>query len=88
MTAPKGGRKPPRKPGPPKSGGAKAGGPRRAPTRSSTGQPGRTGQTGHTRERRPPADVRGLGGDQIEGRQAVRELLLGGRRVPRALGRH
>ena len=32
-------------------------------------------------QRRPPASARGLGGDQVEGRQAVRELLLGGRRV-------
>ena len=30
---------------------------------------------------RGPAHVKGLGGDQVEGRQAVRELLLGGRRV-------
>ena len=31
--------------------------------------------------RAAPAHVKGLGGDQVEGRQAVRELLLGGRRV-------
>ena len=30
---------------------------------------------------RAPAAARGLGGDQVEGRQAVRELLLSGRRV-------
>jgi 23S rRNA (guanosine2251-2'-O)-methyltransferase len=34
-----------------------------------------------TQQRRPPPAERGLGGDQVEGRQAVRELLLGGRRV-------
>ena len=56
---------------PPKRGGRKpppsrsGGGHRRAPT------------TAH----RAPAAARGLGGDQVEGRQAVRELLLSGRRV-------
>ncbi|HMK11831.1 MAG TPA: 23S rRNA (guanosine(2251)-2'-O)-methyltransferase RlmB [Acidimicrobiales bacterium] len=30
---------------------------------------------------RSPSEGHGLGGDQVEGRQAVRELLLGGRRV-------
>ena len=48
--------------------------PRRPPRRQG---PGSGGQS--------RADKRGLGGDQVEGRQAVRELLLGGRRPVREI---
>ena len=43
---------------------------------------GRTGRTGHSTQgsNRPAHKEHGLGGEQIEGRQAVRELLLGARR--------
>ncbi|CAA9272044.1 MAG: 23S rRNA (guanosine(2251)-2'-O)-methyltransferase [uncultured Acidimicrobiales bacterium] len=48
----------------------KAGGPRPAP-RTRSGDP---------RVGRPSRDAKGLGGEQVEGRQAVRELLKAGRR--------
>lgn len=51
--------------------------PAAAPTRGATG--GRGGGTAREPLRMKPA-TRGLGGDQIEGRQAVRELLLAGTR--------
>jgi 23S rRNA (guanosine2251-2'-O)-methyltransferase len=54
----------------------------RAPAPSRTGRrPATTGGRGQTTQpagRRPAA--KGLGGEQVEGRQAVRELLLAGRR--------
>jgi len=46
--------------------------PRRPPRRSP--------QRPHVKPAAPERDKRGLGGDQVEGRQAVRELLLAGRR--------
>src|SRR5262245_52101059 len=52
--------------------------PRPKPRRSSVNRPSNTPSAG----RRP---ARGLGGDQVEGRQAVRELLLAGRRRVREL---
>lgn len=66
-----------------RGGGRRSGGPRgpSGPARSG-GRGGarsegpRTGDTAKRSRRRP----RGLGGDQVEGRQAVRELLLAGRR--------
>ena len=42
-------------------------------------RPGRP-QRPVAREHRPPPPLKGLGGDQVEGRQAVRELLIAGRR--------
>ncbi|HEY8545044.1 MAG TPA: 23S rRNA (guanosine(2251)-2'-O)-methyltransferase RlmB [Acidimicrobiales bacterium] len=66
-----------------RGGGAGKGGARRTPpptrirpgSRAATAVPsGRRGQVRSTKERR------GVGGDQVEGRQAVRELLLAGRR--------
>ena len=54
---------------------------RRPPRRVASGQPAR--QSSSRRERgavRSPRTPRGLGGEQIEGRQAVRELLLANRR--------
>ena len=44
----------------------------RGPSRTATGRPERPAG--------PPKARRGLGGDQVEGRQAVRELLIAGRR--------
>lgn len=45
-------------------------------------RPNRTGRTGRSTQgsNRPAHKEHGLGGEQIEGRQAVRELLLGARR--------
>lgn len=45
----------------------------------------RGGKTGGNRKRRSPAAVRGLGGDHVEGRQAVRELLLAEKRRVREI---
>lgn len=61
------------------------GGPDRAaaPGRGGRGKAARHAGSVHP-ARRTKAD-RGLGGDQVEGRQAVRELLLGGRRVREVL---
>lgn len=62
------------------TGGSKrSGGSRRGaapPSRSGRPSPGGPGRRGDAREDRP----RGPGGDQVEGRHAVRELLLAGRR--------
>ncbi|HEY7069575.1 MAG TPA: 23S rRNA (guanosine(2251)-2'-O)-methyltransferase RlmB [Acidimicrobiales bacterium] len=83
MSPPRGGG---RQPG--RGRGAKpAGGPRRPTTRKpaarqpSGGQAGRAAQAGHGGRR--GSQARGLGGDQVEGRQAVRELLIAGRRKVR-----
>ena len=38
------------------------------------------GRTGRLADESPKRDVKGLGGQQVEGRQAVRELLVAGRR--------
>jgi 23S rRNA (guanosine2251-2'-O)-methyltransferase len=57
---------------------------RRPPPRhGSTGRPARA--AGGQQRDASRADKRGLGGDQVEGRQAVRELLLGGRRAIREI---
>lgn len=61
-------------------GGPPAGAAARGPSRSSSPpSPGREPATGATR-RGTSSKPRGLGGEQVEGRQAVRELLLAGRR--------
>jgi len=64
---------------------------RRGPKRGSRSTGGRrSGQRGTTPMRKPPGaratpgrSAKGLGGDQVEGRRAVRELLLAGRRRTR-----
>ena len=56
---------------------AKRGGRKPPPSRLGEAASRRTAAPAH----RAPAAARGLGGDQVEGRQAVRELLLAGRRV-------
>lgn len=73
----------PPRPGPPSRGrrggsGARAGG----PSRRSSGAPHGRGTAGAPgeRDRDRRSEPRGLGGEQVEGRQAVRELLLAGRR--------
>lgn len=71
MSAPK------RKPGQGRGGRAAAG--RRSGPPRSRGA-GRTGKTRATGEERPRRSDKGLGGEQVEGRQAVRELLLAQRR--------
>jgi 23S rRNA (guanosine2251-2'-O)-methyltransferase len=55
------------------------------PTRSARSRIGATrsqaaGRTGRLGEDAPKRDGKGLGGQQVEGRQAVRELLIAGRR--------
>lgn len=68
--------------GKPGRGGAQ--GPRGASTRYSSHGAGRTGKVSPTGEtRRAPEKT--LGGEQIEGRQAVRELLIAGKRRVREL---
>ncbi|MCU1379910.1 MAG: rRNA methyltransferase [Acidimicrobiales bacterium] len=52
----------------------------RATGRGRGGPPPRGRQQAGGDEPRGPSAPRGLGGEQVEGRQAVRELLLGGRR--------
>ena len=68
---------------PPKGGKGGRGGPpprgRGAPPARGRGAPPRTRQQA-AREPGRPSAPKGLGGEQVEGRQAVRELLLGGRR--------
>jgi len=68
---------PKRKPGQGRGGRAAAG--RRSGPPRSRGA-GRTGKTRATGEERPRRSDKGLGGEQVEGRQAVRELLLAQRR--------
>ena len=60
---------------PPKRGGGSGSG--RPPRRDPRRQPPAGGGRGESNR---PSGPRGLGGEQVEGRQAVRELLLGGRR--------
>jgi 23S rRNA (guanosine2251-2'-O)-methyltransferase len=71
----------------PASGKASAGGrrgrPSPPPTRITTRTSGRGGRPAPTGRRGAVTSDRGLGGDQVEGRQAVRELLLAGRRKVR-----
>jgi 23S rRNA (guanosine2251-2'-O)-methyltransferase len=78
VTPPRGGNRPPKKA---RSSGARPPKPRESRARQSpsrgTGGPPRPGP------RRGGSKARGLGGDQVEGRQAVRELLLAGRRKVR-----
>jgi 23S rRNA (guanosine2251-2'-O)-methyltransferase len=67
----------------PGGGGGRAG--RSGPAAGRSGTPGRparggSGQRGSTPVRAREGRPSGLGGDQVEGRQAVRELLLAGRR--------
>lgn len=69
------GRKRPR-PGPP--GGSSRGAGRTGPVRASPGRPGDPRTTRRSGQRAPGGKT--LGGEQIEGRQAVRELLLAQRR--------
>jgi 23S rRNA (guanosine2251-2'-O)-methyltransferase len=57
------------------AGRAKKGGRRGPPSSDRSGPPGRAGPPN-----RRKAPARGLGGEQVEGRQAVRELLLAGNR--------
>ncbi len=69
-----------------KSGGAKPSGARSSGAKSGGAKSGRAktprgAKPVRDHRRAAPAHVKGLGGDQVEGRQAVRELLLGGRRV-------
>lgn len=81
---------PPRRPGKPRKGGGVArtgpvrreGAPRSAGggARSASGAPRRTGL--HPAAQGPRAN-KGLGGEQVEGRQAVRELLIAGNRKVR-----
>ncbi|MBW8825541.1 MAG: 23S rRNA (guanosine(2251)-2'-O)-methyltransferase RlmB [Acidobacteria bacterium] len=54
----------------------------RRPLKPGAGRPpgGRAGSSRQPPDARRPAPERGLGGEQVEGRQAVRELLLAGRR--------
>lgn len=56
------------------------GGHRSAQRSSSAGPPSRRGRPQGGGQRRSTTKPRGLGGDQVEGRQAVRELLLAGKR--------
>lgn len=49
------------------------------------GPPSRRGKPGGRSGKRSPAAKRGLGGDHVEGRQAVRELLLAGKRRVREI---
>jgi 23S rRNA (guanosine2251-2'-O)-methyltransferase len=65
---------------PAKRGGGK---PSRRPSGGGSGaqKSSRATKPGRDHRRAAPAHVKGLGGDQVEGRQAVRALLLGGRRV-------
>jgi 23S rRNA (guanosine2251-2'-O)-methyltransferase len=68
-------RPPRRRPDPPRGGGRGAGSRRSSPPRArEPGTPGR---------RPPPAALSVLGGDQVEGRRAVLELLSAGRRTVR-----
>ncbi|MCC5951788.1 MAG: 23S rRNA (guanosine(2251)-2'-O)-methyltransferase RlmB [Acidimicrobiia bacterium] len=67
--------------GRPAAGGAGTGS-GRAPT-GGHGRVGAGGAAGASPERRRQAGPKGLGGDQVEGRQAVRELLVAGRRQVR-----
>jgi 23S rRNA (guanosine2251-2'-O)-methyltransferase len=71
------GRGSPRGPGQGRGGRAAAG--RRSGPPRSRGA-GRTGQVRRTDDSRPRRNTKGLGGEQVEGRQAVRELLLAQRR--------
>lgn len=64
---------PPRRPRPASSGRGRG-----APVASRGGA--QRSRSGDPRVGRPPAPARGLGGEQVEGRQAVRELLRAGRR--------
>ncbi len=76
-----------------RSGSGRGGGQRRSNQRRSGGQdrsaqnrgaPNRGGQSGPQRPQRSGRRrAKGLGGDQVEGRQSVRELLLAGRRPVR-----
>jgi 23S rRNA (guanosine2251-2'-O)-methyltransferase len=63
--------------------GRPAGRPSRPPAKRS-GPPPR-GATRRSEGEARPSGPRGLGGEQVEGRQAVRELLIGGRRKVRDL---
>jgi 23S rRNA (guanosine2251-2'-O)-methyltransferase len=56
-------------------------GDRRAPAPAPPGRtPGRRIASGDNRVGRPNREAKGIGGEQVEGRQAVRELLIAGRR--------
>jgi 23S rRNA (guanosine2251-2'-O)-methyltransferase len=74
MTPPRGGRSP----RPPRKSGRRQPSGRQAAPRRGGGTPGPARTAGGGR--RGGSAARGLGGDQVEGRQAVRELLLAGRR--------
>lgn len=64
----------------PTRGGGRGGGPRQGRGGQGRGAPRRQ-PPGGAREGRPgPSAPKGLGGEQVEGRHAVRELLLAGRR--------
>ena len=54
--------------------------PKPRPARSAARRPSRPQARTHATSPGPAKDRRGLGGDQVEGRQAVRELLMAGRR--------
>jgi len=68
-----------------RKGGRPAGASRTAGGQGSTASRGKQGSRASATGRRRQAEPRGLGGDQVEGRQAVRELLLAGRRRVREL---
>jgi 23S rRNA (guanosine2251-2'-O)-methyltransferase len=79
---------PPRRPGKPRRGGgvARTGPVRRTGEPRGTGESRRTGEprrTGMHPAARGSRAEKGLGGEQVEGRQAVRELLIAGNRKVR-----
>jgi 23S rRNA (guanosine2251-2'-O)-methyltransferase len=61
-------------------GGGRPGRGGRPPARRQDPRRAQQGRAGGEQGRARPAGPRGLGGEQVEGRQAVRELLLAGRR--------
>ncbi len=61
-------------------GGARRPSVKRSPAKRASGQRTPAKRSGAPRPTAKGDDRRGLGGDQVEGRQAVRELLLAGRR--------
>jgi 23S rRNA (guanosine2251-2'-O)-methyltransferase len=82
VSKPRSGGQPKRGPGQGRGGRAAAGrrstAPRGAPASRGAGRTGPVRRTGETAAK--PSGAKGLGGEQVEGRQAVRELLLAQRR--------
>jgi 23S rRNA (guanosine2251-2'-O)-methyltransferase len=78
----KGRRAPAKRTAAPRTGGQRSGGPRGGGRQFASRGAGRTGRVTPTgEERRKPEKT--LGGEQVEGRQAVRELLIAGKRKVR-----